>query len=198
MTLKAIGIAGSPRKRGNSATLLAAALEGAASAGADTEVVRLEELTFRGCQGCEPCTADASCRVDDELTPVLAKVRASDVWLLAAPIYFDGVCGQMKLFFDRLHHLVSQSGQRKALLRGRRTAAIIISYEDKPRAEYLDVARRMAAYLSWMGDFAAVEILDGCRLGPSDAAAGSPEVLARARGIGKMLVERLTGAREPS
>ena len=191
--LKAIGIAGSPRRSGNSTTLMKAVLEGAA-AGAATEVVHLNDLTFRGCQGCEPCTDDTSCRVEDELTPVMAKVRAADIWVLAAPIYYDGVSGQLKLFFDRLRHITHDGPPLRPMLEGKRSAAIVVTYEDKRRDDYRDVAQRLANYLSWMGEFVAVEVMDEARLGPSDAAAGRPELLAKARELGKKLHEGLVAA----
>jgi len=193
--LKVIGIAGSARREGNSATLLRAVLRGAASAGAESQYVYLNELSFQGCQGCTPCTEGATCRIQDELTPVLAAVREADIWVLAAPIYFDGVSGQMKLFFDRLHHLTSQAGKSAKLLPGTRAAAIIITYEDKPRDDYLDVARRMVNYFGWMGDFQPTEILVGAKLGPPEAARARPELLAEAEALGGRLVSELTRRR---
>jgi multimeric flavodoxin WrbA len=189
---KVIAVAGSPRREGNSATLLKAALAGATAAGAQAEVVYLNDLSFRGCQGCQPCTADDTCRVQDELTPVLGRLRQADVWLLGAPIYFDGVSGQMKLFFDRLHHLTNEAGQLKKMLPGARAAAILVTYEDKPRDDYREVAQRLANYLGWMGRFEPVEVFSVGRLGPSDAAAARPDLLDQARELGKRLVERLS------
>lgn len=184
-----IGIAGSPRKDGNSTTLLKAVLAGAAGAGG--KIVYLNDLTFRGCQACRPCSADDTCNVQDDLTPILAEIRRADIWVLAAPIYFDGVSGQMKTFFDRCHHLTSQAGQVRPQLKGPRTAAVIVTYEDKPRQDYLDVANRLAGYLKWMGDFEPVEVLSEGNLGPAEAASKSPELLARARRVGQELVRAL-------
>jgi multimeric flavodoxin WrbA len=191
--LKAIAVAGSPRREGNSATLVKTALAGATAAGAQGEVVHLNDLSFRGCQACQPCTDDDTCRIEDDLTPVLQRLRQADVWLLAAPIYFDGVSGQMKLFFDRLYHLVTAAGELKKQLPGRRAAAIIVTYEAGPRDDYRDVAQRLANYLGWMGEFDPVEVLSAARLGPPDAAAGNPELLAQARAVGQRLVQRLAG-----
>jgi multimeric flavodoxin WrbA len=47
--MNVIGINGSPRKRWNTATLVAKALEGAASLGATTELFHLYDLDFKGC-----------------------------------------------------------------------------------------------------------------------------------------------------
>jgi multimeric flavodoxin WrbA len=46
-----IGIAGSPRRNGNSTTLLSSVLKGAESKGARTETVHLNDLLYKGCQG---------------------------------------------------------------------------------------------------------------------------------------------------
>jgi len=192
--LKAVGIAGSPRREGNSTTLLKALLAGAAEAGAAGQIFHLNDLAFRGCQACEPCTPDDTCRIEDDLTEVLAALRAADIWALAAPIYFDGVSGQMKLFFDRCRHLTNEAGKLRKMLTGRRAAAVIITYEDKQRDDYRDVARRLVNYLGWMGQFDPIEVVDGAKLGPAGAAAGRPELLARARGIGRKLTGQLGGS----
>ena len=189
--IKAIGIAGSPRRAGNSTTLLKAALDGAASAGAETDIVYLNDLVFKGCQGCQPCTPDGQCRVRDALTPVFAALKLADVWMLASPIYFDGVSGQMKTFFDRCHWLTNEAGERKARLTGRRRAAIIVTYEASPSEGYRKVAQILADYLGWMGEFGTVEVMSEANLGPSDAAKEKPDLLTKATRMGEQLVRSL-------
>ena len=191
--LKAIGIAGSPRKKGNSTALLKAALAGAEKAGAETQVVYLNSLTYHGCQDCTPaCTADATCHVEDELTPVQSALREADIWMLASPIYYDGVTGQMKTFFDRCRHLTREAEKFKPQLAGRRAAAIIVTYADKSRDDYRRVAEVLAAYLKWMGDFGDVEIMSESNLGPADAVAARPDLLEQAETVGRKLAESLT------
>jgi len=53
--MKVMAINGSPRKEWNTATLLENALEGAASQGAETELVHLYDLNFKGCKSCFEC-----------------------------------------------------------------------------------------------------------------------------------------------
>ena len=53
--MKVIAVNGSPRKKWNTATLLERALEGAASKGAETELVHLYDLDFKGCVSCFAC-----------------------------------------------------------------------------------------------------------------------------------------------
>jgi multimeric flavodoxin WrbA len=189
--MNVIGLAGSPRRNGNSTTLLRAAVAGSESAGAQAQVVYLNDLTFHGCQACGRCDPDDTCRIDDDLSPVLADLRQARIWILAAPIYFDGVSGQMKSFFDRCYHLTYRQGRIAPQLKGPRAGAVIVTYEDKPRDDYYDVAKRLAGYLKWMGDFEPVEIVSEGNLGPAGAAGGRPELLTRAREMGSRLVEQL-------
>lgn len=184
-----IGVAGSPRKNGNSATLMRAVLRGAARAGADTKEVYLNGLVFQGCQGCDRCSPKGTCIVSDQLTPVLAELRQAAGWVLASPIYYDSVSGQMKTFFDRCRAFTRdpETQELRPQLEGRRKGVVIVSYEDKPREDYHHEAEKLANYLAWMGDFGNVEIVCEGNLGPRDAAAGRPDLLARAEELGKGL-----------
>ena len=105
--MKAIGINGSPRKKWNTAALLDKAIEGAVSEGAIAELIHLYDLNFKGCISCFACKAKhgksyGKCAVKDELTPVLEKVTETDVIILASPIYFGTVTGEMRSFMERL------------------------------------------------------------------------------------------------
>jgi multimeric flavodoxin WrbA len=189
--VKAIGIAGSPRTTGNSSTLLRAVLRGAESAGAEAALIRLNDLTFRGCQGCQRCAPAGECVVKDGLGPVFSALELADIWVLASPVYFDGVSGQLKTFFDRLHWLTTEEGKLKPQLRGARRATVILTYEDKPRDDYPKLAETLGSYLGWMGDFGAVRVISEGNLGPSDAASRRTDLLASAEDLGRALVEEL-------
>jgi multimeric flavodoxin WrbA len=105
--MKVIGINGSPRKKWNTATLLAKALEGAASKGAETETIHLYDLDFKGCISCFACKTKGGksygrCAVKDDLATVLEKVQEVDAMVLGSPIYFGTVTGEMRSFMERL------------------------------------------------------------------------------------------------
>ena len=105
--MKFIGVNGSPRKKWNTATLLEKALEGAASQGAETELIHLYDLDFKGCISCFACkTRDGesygTCAVKDDLTSTLKKVEEADAVILGSPIYFFDVTGEMRSFLERL------------------------------------------------------------------------------------------------
>src|SRR5512140_505045 len=131
MTVRAgtLGIAGSPRRNGNSPALLRSALQGAAEAGSTTALLRLYDLDFRGCLGCSACPPE-SCRQRDGFQPVLAALALAPIWIFASPIYFDGVSGPLKCAYDRLYWFRRQGTEIVPRLGGPRRAALLLTYED--------------------------------------------------------------------
>lgn len=105
--MKVVAINGSPRKKWNTAMLLEKALEGAASRGAETELIHLYELTFTGCISCFACKTKGGksygkCAVKDGLTEFLDRIEEIDGLVLGSPIYLGTVTGEMKSFTERL------------------------------------------------------------------------------------------------
>jgi multimeric flavodoxin WrbA len=104
--LKILAINGSPRRKWNTATLLENALEGAASRGAETKLVHLYDLDFKGCLSCFACKEKGGsnfgrCAVDDDLAPVIGEILDADGLILGSPIYFGYACGEMRCFLER-------------------------------------------------------------------------------------------------
>jgi len=105
--MKLLAINGSPRKRWNTATLLAHAMDGAKSAGATTKLVHLYDLDFQGCTSCFSCkrlggTWYGRCAMKDDLSPVLEKAAKADAILVGSPIYFGITTGETRSFLERL------------------------------------------------------------------------------------------------
>jgi len=105
--MKILAINGSPRRTWNTATMLNKALEGAASEGAETEIIHLYDLNFKGCTSCFACKLKGGksygeCAYKDELTPVLKNIPKIDALILGSPIYMGTITGEMKKFLERL------------------------------------------------------------------------------------------------
>ena len=99
--MKVLGIAGSPRRGGNTDMLLAELLKGAASKGAEVKTIVLNSLKFSPCTHCDGCLKTGSCVVKDEMQNIYQDFEEADVIVLASPIQFTGVTAQMKGMIDR-------------------------------------------------------------------------------------------------
>jgi NAD(P)H-dependent FMN reductase len=99
--LSVLAIASSPRRGGNSETMLDAAAEAAAGAGARVEKVALRHLGTKPCLNCGGCARTGRCVLRDEYTGLNERIRAADRLLLASPIYMGSLCAQLKCLIDR-------------------------------------------------------------------------------------------------
>lgn len=123
--MKVIGINGSPRKQWNTAILVNKALEGAAAAGAETEMINLYSQTFKGCISCFACKRKGNktnglCAVRDELTPVLQKALEADAIIIGSPVYYSYPTAYTRAFMERLmfplDSYLYEDGIRKRIL----------------------------------------------------------------------------------
>lgn len=99
-----LGISGSPRRHGNTETLLDAVLDGAREAGADVEKIVLRQLDYGSCRGCNACHRTGACVIKDDLTGVFEKITAADILVVASPIYSMGITAELKGLIDRAQY----------------------------------------------------------------------------------------------
>lgn len=96
-----VGVAGSPRKKGNTETLLDWVLDAAAEKGADVEKIKARDLEMTPCIECGGCEKKGHCVIDDDMQGIYPKVLEADWVILAAPLFFMNVPAHMKSFVDR-------------------------------------------------------------------------------------------------
>ncbi len=99
--LKVLGIAGSPRRGGNTDLLLAEVMKGAASKGAIVNTIILSNLDISPCQHCDACLEAGKCRIKDDMQMVYNELEQADRIILASPLQFMGVSAQAKAMIDR-------------------------------------------------------------------------------------------------
>lgn len=103
---KLIAINGSPRKNWNTAELLKNAMQGAEEVGAETEIVNLYALNFKGCTSCFYCKLKSkehgTCAMKDDLSPVLEKIKTADAVIFGTPIYFMNFSAGLIAMLERL------------------------------------------------------------------------------------------------
>ena len=121
---------GSPRKKGNTSTIIAAILEGARSKDAQTTEVRLHDINLKGCMGCLSCRKNIGhCKQQDDLSLYLEAIKSSDGIVMGCPIYMYRISGQMKLLVDRIYSLYANrpDGGYDAMVPPGKTYALIVS-----------------------------------------------------------------------
>lgn len=103
--MKVIAINGSPRPNKNTVQLLNKALAGAEAAGAETELISLYPLQFRGCVSCFYCKCKdkehGTCIIKDDLSPVIEKLKKADAIIWGSPIYFSNITATLQALFER-------------------------------------------------------------------------------------------------
>ena len=130
---------GSPRKKGNTSTIIRSILDGAESKGAETVEVRLHDIDMKGCQGCLACRKKPGvCAQKDELSPYLESMKTCQGVVVGGPIYMYRICGQLKLFVDRCYSLYisrEEGGYDSAIPPGK-NYALVVSQGAPEAAQY--------------------------------------------------------------
>lgn len=95
---------GSPRGNGNTSTLIRCFTQGAEGAGHTVTCFHLQKMDIRGCLGCCKGGKDpkSPCVQKDDMEKIYPVYQAADVVVLASPMYYWGISGQLKCAFDRL------------------------------------------------------------------------------------------------
>ncbi len=112
--MQVTGFVGSPRKKGNTDYMVQKVLEGAASKGAETRIIYLNELNIKECQACMQCKTKAlRCAVEDDMQSLYPHIESSDVVVLGSPIYMGYITGMMKTFIDRWYAYAGVPDEKK-------------------------------------------------------------------------------------
>lgn len=105
MSKKVLVISTSPRKNSNSDALAKEFVRGAKEAGNLVEEISLIGKTINFCKGCLACTKTLRCVMHDDADAIAQKMLTADVLVFATPVYYYGMCGQMKTMLDRANPL---------------------------------------------------------------------------------------------
>ncbi|UCE52033.1 MAG: flavodoxin family protein [Desulfobacterales bacterium] len=100
-----IAIYGSPRRKGNTATLLKEAVQGARDSGAVVEEIVLRDLKMSPCLEIYGCKEAGECAIKDDFQTVRDKILAAPGLMLASPVFFYTVSAHTKILMDRFQSL---------------------------------------------------------------------------------------------
>jgi len=96
---------GSPRRQGNTATLLKHAVSGAREAGAAVDEIILRDYKISPCLEIYGCKKGGECVIKDDFQAVRDRILACRGLMIATPIFFYTVSAHLKLFMDRCQSL---------------------------------------------------------------------------------------------
>jgi multimeric flavodoxin WrbA len=96
-----LGVAGSPRRHGNSERLLDACLEGVKAGGAEARKLAVVEYGLSPCQGCNACSLTGECVLRDRMAEVYPLLDGASAIVVGSPVYFATVPAVLKALYDR-------------------------------------------------------------------------------------------------
>jgi multimeric flavodoxin WrbA len=101
--VKILGIAGSPRKNGNTTKMVEGALQGAMSvSGVETDLYELAGKKIGYCVSCYKCVEKGECVIKDDLQDIVKRYMEADGIIWGAPVYHMSIPASMKAVFDRM------------------------------------------------------------------------------------------------
>ncbi len=100
-----VAIYGSPRRNGNTATLLKKAVSGAHDAGATVNEFVLRDLKISPCLEIYGCKKQGKCVIQDDFQKVIGQILKAHGLIIASPIFFYAVSAHTKALMDRCQSL---------------------------------------------------------------------------------------------
>ena len=109
--MKVLVLHGSPRRGGDSDTLVGRLLDGLKEAGRP-EVVEFyaNELHIRPCQGCLACNRppDYACAIQDDMQAITSAFAEADLVVFSTPMYWGYMTAQLKAVVDRMEAIAHE------------------------------------------------------------------------------------------
>src|SRR4029079_14105589 len=109
--MQVLVVSSSPRRNGNSRLLAESALEGAGEAGHEAELVHLDDHMRHFLRDCRECRdSNGRCTIDDGYQEMVGeRALPPDAHVYTSPIYWYGVSGPLKTYFDRIFCFIAAS-----------------------------------------------------------------------------------------
>lgn len=157
--MKIVVISGSPHKEGTSAVLVDEFIRGAEEA--KHEVFRFDAAfsTIHPCNACDMClTNGGECVFHDDMDVLENKIIEADAVIFASPIYYNDICGQLKITIDRFY-------AKDAKMKGPKKTALLLSFADDTMETIEGVTsnfKATAQYFGWKLSYPGIIAALGC------------------------------------
>ena len=149
MSKRIVILNGSPRRNGNTSTLVKAFTEGAESAGNTVTEFFLDGMDIHGCKGCfgGHSSKECPCVQKDDMAQIYPAVKQCDMVVLATPLYYWNMSGQLRTAIDRLFAL--EEGDEKLLRGHNRASALLMAAEGHGFEDVLTYYNHLVEHLRW-------------------------------------------------
>ena len=148
--MKIIVLNGSPRSKGNTAEMVAVFKDAAEKAGHTVDAVDVCKMDIKGCLACEYChgKGQGTCVQKDDMKKIYELLKDTEMLVLAAPIYYHNISGQLKCVIDRFYSALYPTAPKTL----KKTAMFLSSGDDD---------MFVGAKFSYDGDFLGYLGLEG-------------------------------------
>ncbi|MEZ7893516.1 MAG: flavodoxin family protein [Candidatus Wallbacteria bacterium] len=187
---KAVIIFGSPRKNGNTMSLVREAQKGLKDNGAESEIFYLNDIKAKGCQACYYCKKNDTdtCCLKDDMAAIHEAMKAADGIIVASPIYFCDMTSQTRMWADRLFPFIDIKLNSK-LPKGKKAGFIFT--QNQPNADLFvthmkdfEHAIGLVGY-EFKGEVLGVNLATGSKSPANER----PELMKQAYELGKNLLK---------
>jgi len=123
--VKVLAVNGSPRKNGNTASMIRAVFRELEAEGMETQLIHIGGELLRGCTGCRACfdLKNARCVIEDDMiNSCIEKMVEADAIILGSPTYFSNLTPELKVLIDRAGYVARANGE---LFRRKVGAAVV-------------------------------------------------------------------------
>ncbi|MEG1602759.1 MAG: flavodoxin family protein [Cloacibacillus sp.] len=189
--MKILAIQGSPRLRGNTAILLSQFATGAAAAGAEVEVVHLQEENIHPCDACDMCECGEKqfCVYNDSMRSVMNKIKEADALVLATPVWWTGASSLTKIFLDRLYGY-----KTREYFEGKGIYLITTYFDNHHHDLPLPGADIVGYVIQSVADFTGMEFIGHLRSAVAGTVLEDTKIMDRSYKEGKNYAKVLLGA----
>jgi multimeric flavodoxin WrbA len=185
---------GSPKRKGNSATMAKTFCETATSLGASVREFHLNKLDIKGCQACYGCKRKSErCVLKDDMIEILEAVRACDLLVMASPVYYGDVSAQLKMFIDRTFSYLTPdytAAEKVSRLSPGKKLVFVLAQGNPDENSFADIYPKYAQFFNWMG-FEKSGLIRACGVMEPGAVSDRADIMAAAASMAR---EMLTDA----
>lgn len=145
---KIVILNGSPRPEGNTKGLINEFEKGAAESGNEVKVFDIHTMNIKGCLGCfgGGKNSESPCVQKDDMDEIYPYYKEADVVVLASPLYYWSIIGELKVAFDRLFAVAECNENYR---NPQKEAVLLMAAEGNGFEESIYWYERLMDHLNW-------------------------------------------------